>query len=95
MDETFDLPVNAMAIGDHLGMVTFPGELFDIIAVDTENQSPFDTTLLIGYCNYSLGYLPTAVTYEYTSYETDTTRYAQGVGEELMHEYVKMLEEIK
>ena len=93
--ETTDLPVNAMAIGDTLGMVTFPGELFDIISVGVENQSPFDTTLMIGYCNHAMGYLPAAVTYEYTSYETDTTPYAQGVGEELMHEYVKMLEEIK
>lgn len=95
MGETYDLPVNAIAIGDTLGMVTFPGEIFDILSVGVENQSPFDTTLMIGYCNHSLGYMPAAVTYEYTSYETDVTRNAQGVGEELMHEYVKMLEEIK
>lgn len=89
------LTLNAVAIGNDLAFVTFPGELFDTISAGLENQSPFKTTMLFGYSHHHVGYMPSAVTYVYTSYETDTTRFAAGAAEDVMAEYVRMLGSLK
>lgn len=87
--------MNAVAIGDCLGFVTFPGEMFDGISMRIEDNSPFFTTLMLGYCYHHLGYLPSAAGFKYTSYETDITRFAEGTGEILADMYVDMLRELK
>ena len=87
--------LNAVSIGDDLAFVTFPGEMYDSISVRMEENSPFKTTLMLGYCHHHIGYLPSAVAYKYTSYETDITRFQAGTGEEVADTYVKMLKELK
>ena len=87
--------MNAVAIGDSLGFVTFPGEMFDGISMRIEDNSPFFTTLMLGYCYHHVGYLPSKVAFKYTCYETDITRFAPGTGEALADQYVQMLEELK
>lgn len=87
--------LNAVSIGDALAFVTFPGEMYDSVSVRMEENSPFKTTLMLGYCHHHIGYLPSAVAYKYTSYETDITRFQAGTGEEVADTYVKMLKELK
>jgi len=87
--------LNAVAIGDAFAFVTFPGEMYDSISVRMEENSPFFTTMMLGYCYHHLGYLPSRVAYKYTSYETDITRFAAGTGEQVADTQVKMLEELK
>ena len=41
-----------------------------------------------------VGYLPAAIAFEYTSYETDITRFVQGTGEMVRDEYIRMLNEL-
>ena len=89
------LIMNAVSIGDSFAFVTFPGELFDTISVGVEEGSPFQSTMLIGYSNGHIGYLPSAYGFEYTSYETDITRFAEGTGEIVRDQYIKMLNELK
>ncbi len=93
--DTNPIILNAVAIGDELAFVTFPGELFDCISVGTERQSPFKTTMCFGYSHHHVGYMPTAVTYLYTSYETDITHFVAGTAEDVMARYVQMLNELK
>ena len=87
--------LNAVAIGDDFAFVTFPGEMFDSISVRMEENSPFFTTMMLGYCGHHLGYLPSRVAYKYTSYETDITRFAPGTGEMVADKHVEMLNELK
>lgn len=89
------LRMNAVSIGDSFAFVTFPGELFDTISAQTEEGSPYATTMLIGYSNGHIGYLPSAYAFEYTSYETDITRFAEGTGEKVRDQYITMLEGLK
>ena len=87
--------MNTVAIGDSFAFVTFPGELFDTISVGVEEGSPYETTMLIGYSKGHIGYLPSAYAFEYTSYETDITRFAEGTGEIVRDQYIAMLEGLK
>ncbi len=87
--------LNAVAIGDEFAFTTFPGELYDSVSARMEDNSPFATTMMLGYCYHHVGYLPSAVGYKYTSYETDITRFAPGTGEIMADTQVEMLRSIK
>ena len=85
--------LNVVAIGKDFAFATYPGELFDTISVQMEEASPYDTTMLVGYSAGHVGYLPSAIAFEYTSYETDVTRFVAGTGELVRDEYIRMLNE--
>ena len=87
--------LNAVTLGKELAFVTFPGEMYDAISVRMEDGSPFNTTLMLGYCYHHVGYLPSAVAYKYGSYEVDVTRMAPGTGEMVADTYIEMLKELK
>ena len=91
LPETQTITLNAVRIGNELSFVTFPGEYFDMNSVYIEENSPFDTTLFLGYCNDHYGYMPAKLAYEYTSYETDITRFAENTAEEVREVYVQTL----
>ena len=86
--------LNAVTIGQDLSLVTFPGELFDAISAHLEVASPYQMTMLMGYCYHHIGYLPSMAAFKYTSYETDITRFAPGTGEFVGETYLKMLTEL-
>ncbi len=86
---------NALSLGDEFSLVTYPGEMYDSISVRTEENSPYNMTMMLCYCNHHFGYLPSAVAYKYTSYETDITRFAPGTGEQVADTYVQMLRDLK
>lgn len=87
--------LNAVSIGDNFAFVTFPGEMYDSISVRMEENSPFNTTMMLGYCYHHLGYLPSAVAYKYGAYEVDITRFEPGTGEKVADTHVEMLRELK
>ena len=78
---------------------TVPGKnLWESLHTTTYGE-PF----FLGYCNASTGYMPSKVTYEYNatsttmakgSYETQTTSYAQGTGEDVMVEFDWLLDQV-
>ena len=55
---TIDTEIQAMAIGD-TAWVGIPGELFVEIGLAIKKASPFRHTMIYGYTNDSVGYLPT------------------------------------
>lgn len=93
--ENMDVELNALAIGDQLGFVTFPGELFDDLGEYVEANSPFEYTMVLCYANGMRGYIPTAATYEYTSYETDCCWFKPGCGEEIQEELLTLIESLE
>ncbi len=89
------MTLNAVSIGEDFAFVTFPGEMFDTISVNVEEGSPYDSTMFIGYSVHHVGYIPSLIAFEYTSYETDITRYEAGTGEAVGEQFIKMLTELK
>ena len=89
------LILNAVTLGKELAFVTYPGELFDSLSVRVEENSPFRTTLLFGYCYHHKFYLPSMAAFKYGSYEVVTTRFVPGTGEQVADTFVEMLKEMK
>lgn len=83
---------NAIEITPEFAIVTFPGEAFDTIGTRVEEASPYDLTLFFGYAYHHIGYLPDEQTWEYTSYETDITRFVRGTDGQVVDFYLNMLE---
>jgi len=73
--DTVTTVVQAMRIGD-AGIVTFPGEAFVELGLETKKKSPFETTLCIELANDYAGYIPTARAHELGGYETWRARSA-------------------
>jgi len=73
-----------LAIGD-LALVGVPGELFAELGIAIKANPYFRQTLVLGYCNDLVGYIPTCEAYEVGGYEVETSRVAQGSGELLVH----------
>lgn len=76
-----DVPLSVITIGDRFGIATFPGEVYDSVSVRMEENSRYFSTMLLGYCNGYVGYLPSRVAYKYPAIETDLSPFAPGVGE--------------
>lgn len=51
--------------------------------------------MLFGYSHHHVGYLPTMAAYKYSCYETDTTCFAPGTGEQVADTHVDMLNRLK
>ena len=86
------MSLKAVSIGDELALLSFPGELFSGLFTGVEQQSPFKMTMLLGYADHHVSYLPTQQAYEYTCYESDISRFAPGTGEQVQEEYIRMLQ---
>lgn len=82
-DSVGEMLLNVVRLGKELAFATFPGEMFDTLSVRIEDNAPFPYTLLLGYCNHNMSYLPSMKAYNYTCYETDITRFAAGTGEKV------------
>ena len=49
MGKIKEIPLNTLALGNTLALYTAPGELFDTVSVELEEDSPFRMTFCIGY----------------------------------------------
>jgi hypothetical protein len=67
--------VQGMRIGP-LALITFPGELFAEVGLRIKQRSPFPNTFVAGYSNGSIGYAPTADSYDKEAYEDALTELA-------------------
>jgi len=92
--ETLDSELDAIVIGDSVGFVTAPNELYDTLSVMTEEGSPYPMTMTLGYANGYTGYIPSALGWEYTSYESDVSWFAPGTGEEFVDCFLGMLNDM-
>ncbi len=91
---TEELEVNVFAIGNSVGFTAGPAELFDRNSMAIEESSPFEVTLCMGYTNGHIGYIPADYVWEYTSYETDITRYKRGTAEKIQETMLDLLEQL-
>jgi Neutral/alkaline non-lysosomal ceramidase, N-terminal len=77
------LPVRFLRINKDIAIWAAPLELFCEIAMDVRNRSPFPDTFYFGYCNGSLGYLPTRAEFPRGGYEPGVSPFTEQGGEDL------------
>lgn len=68
--------IQVFAVGD-LALVGLPGEFFAELGLKLRAQSPFPRTLLIGYANGGIGYVPPAAEFAEGGYETRLSRWSR------------------
>jgi neutral ceramidase len=71
---TLDIPTTAIRI-DQFTWVTFPGELFHEIGQNVKIITHLRFPFIVGYCNGSLGYLPTQQAHSEGGYEPWSTKF--------------------
>jgi hypothetical protein len=89
-----DLPaeVSAVRIAPEIGLVTSPTEPFMELSQAIRASSPFPLTLVAGYTNGMVGYLPTAAAYAEGGYEvTHGCRVAPGSAEHMTETQYELL----
>ena len=94
LGETAEIPsVSVITFGD-VALVSAPYEMFSPNGIYIKETSPFALTVIATQSNAAIGYLPAKFTFTYGSYETNTSRYAEGTAEELADLYISMLNEL-
>ena len=93
MGETNDINLYTMTIGK-IAFIGVEYEMFDTNGMFVKENSPYEMTFVLGYCNGKGGYIPSAYAYEHGCYEMDNGYYEAGTGELLADEYVKLLNEL-
>jgi hypothetical protein len=85
--------INLWQIGQTV-LVTIPGEMFSRLALEIKEQSPFKETMVVGYSNGHLGYIPDEAAYQDQGYEALSTPLKQGFGEKLVEETILKLQDL-
>ena len=67
--------INVIRLGT-LSIVFLPGEPFVQIGLDIEEAAPFEHTLVAGYCENSVGYIPPPSAFDEGGYETGPGRWS-------------------
>ncbi|NWG76012.1 MAG: hypothetical protein HXY24_15660, partial [Rubrivivax sp.] len=80
---TIETEVQAMTIGD-TAWVGVPCELFVQIGLQIKRSSPFRHTMVFGYTNDSIGYLPTRDAFPHGGYGVSWTSRVDETAEELL-----------
>ena len=89
--------VQAAAIGD-VALVALPGEFFVESGQRLRDRSPFPVTVVIGYANGCLGYVPPASAFEEGGYETRLSPWSRVAPEAetvILNAAVEVLEELR
>ena len=86
-----DIPLYAVSLGD-LAFVTVPFEMFDTNGMQIKEGSPFSTTFVLTCAINSLSYLPSDLAFQHGGYAVDVTLFVRGTAEELVDNYLDMLD---
>ena len=81
--QTFDLEITGIAIGD-VALVSFPGEPFTDIGVQTKDTPGWKAILPCALTNGYQGYFPMRSAFDEGGYEARSSNYVAGVAETLI-----------
>ncbi len=89
--------ISALSINDEIAMVFLPSEVFVEHQLYIKDKSPFEKTIVVGYTNEYIGYIPIRKAYDERGYETvfPVTILAKGSGERLRRKAIELLKKIK
>jgi len=92
--ESVPIELQAIRVGS-LGLVGFPGEPFAATGAAIRERSPLPATLLSGYTNGWMGYVPTRSEFARLGYEVELgSHFAPGAAEALEDAAVALLEDL-
>jgi len=87
--------IQAIRLGDDIGVVTLPHEIFVEHGMAIKKRSPFQLTLVISLANDVDFYVPTKKAFAEGGYEVCTSPMKPGGGELLVDAAVRLLQELK
>lgn len=90
MPQIEQISLYAISLGD-LAFVTVPFEMFDTNGMQIKEGSPFSTTFVLTCANNNLNYLPSELAWQHGGYAIDATLFQRGTAEELVENYLSML----
>jgi neutral ceramidase len=88
--------LNVLCIGP-LALVFLPGEFFIELAYDIERDSPFEHTIVVGYAENNIGYVPTLAAFEEGGYEAGPGKWSfleKEAGPKLCKEALRLLNKL-
>ena len=90
------MELNVVTVGD-ISFATAPYEMFCSNGMYIKENTPFEMTFVMGYCNGSFSYLADKQEFQYgdACYEVFTRRYVEGTAEDIVENHVRMLNELK
>lgn len=88
------IELNAIRVGG-LGFVTAPYKMFSSNGKYVKDNSPLPATMVLTEANEAWPNIAAKEAYEYGSYESDCSYYAEGMGERIADLFVEMLEIVK
>jgi hypothetical protein len=87
--------VQAIALGNEVGIVCLPGEVFVELGLAIKQASPFRTTFVIELSNcVETMYIPTRAAYAGGSYEVTNSATQPGSGEVLVEAAIRLLRDL-
>ncbi len=92
--DEFELYVSCVGFGD-VAFVTFPGEPFTEIGIQTKAASPFKMTFICHCGNGYEGYFPMQEAFDGSGYEAPSSKFRGGVGETLIETAIELVNEMK
>jgi neutral ceramidase len=91
---TIDADISALRIGD-VALVFAPAELFSELGARIKRRSPSGSTIVVGYTDGALWYVPTRAAFDEGGYEVvDACRVAPGAGERLADSMIGLLRDL-
>ena len=93
--DTVEIEMSALSIGDNISMVFAPYEMFTNHGHALRTETPYDMTFVSSCSNGSHSYIPSQEAFDYGCYESYVAKVAPGTGEELVSEYLNMLQTLK
>ncbi len=107
LGDTLELTIGAISIGD-VAFTYHTYEMFDVNGMElkggtigntnysqeNQHENPYAMTIVTTMANGAEGYIPSQLGYINGGYSTDITRFAPGTGEELVTDYLEILNEL-
>jgi len=89
-----EVELNVLSAGD-ISFATAPYEMYASNGMFIKENTPFEMTFVLAYCNGSFNYIVDKKGFENFFYEVKCRRFPEGAAEELVQQHVNMLNEIK
>lgn len=94
MGKTLEIELDAISVGD-IAFATAPYEMFNSNGRYVKDNSPFELTFMMAYCNGSNSYIADKAAFRYDCYEVNSRRYVEGEAEKIAETHVMLLNQLK
>lgn len=91
---TLDMELDVVCAGD-IAFATAPYEMFNSNGRYVKDNSPFELTFMMAYCNGSNSYIADEKAFAYDCYEVNSRRFPKGAAEEIAATHVTLLNQLK